>query len=324
MMNNNNNNGFDSADFGADFNGDFSGFSADGSDKKNHVETPEETAARLSRKQLEQMADNLQPRQQAILQALQHARYMSSGQVAEFGFGDAASQSAAQRAANRTLNHLQDNGLVSSLGRRVGGVRAGSSGYVWNLTNAGFRLLNLDPNLDNPNQSQAKQPRKRSFEPSPRFLSHTLGVSELYIQLLGMGGIELVEVQFEPQCWREFAGGYSVGGTGGTKQQLKPDLYAVTSDGDYEDSWFFELDLNTEAPSRIVSKCELYEAYYATNAEQRQSGVFPLVVWIVPDGKRRDTVKQHIAQASTLRHKELFVVVLPDELEALVRKGAGL
>jgi hypothetical protein len=310
MSNNHNNGGFGGADFGGDF--------YDPSDEKIHVETPDETAARVSRKQLEQLAGNLQDREHAILQALQHTRYMSSGQVAEFGFSDAASQSAAQRAANRALNHLQDSGLISSLGRRVGGVRAGSSSYVWSLTNPGFRLLNLGNDQDNPN---AAQPRKRPFEPSPRFLNHTLGVTELYIQLLGMNGVTITNIQFEPQCWREFAGGYN---TGGAKQQLKPDLFAVTSDGNYDDSWFFELDLATEAPSRVVGKCEQYEAYYNSNAEQRQSGVFPLVVWIVPDGKRRTAIREHISQATTLRHKELFIVILPDELDALIQKGAGL
>jgi ribosomal protein S11 len=297
-MNYSNNNG---GGFGADF--------PDFSDDKIHVETAEETAARISRKQLEQLAGNLEDRQHAILQAMQHTRFMTSGQVADFGFGDAATPSAAQRAANRTLHHLQDNGLISSLERRVGGARAGSSSFVWGLTNPGFRLLNLDSDTD--------QPRKRPFEPSPRFLNHTLGVTELYIQLLGMNGVTITDIQFEPQCWRDYTG------TGGIKEQLKPDLYAVTTDGTYDDSWYFELDLATETPARVISKCEQYEGYYNSNAEQRQSGVFPLVVWLVPDSKRKEAVQSHIAQ-SPLRHKDLFTVIVPEELEGRIRQGAGL
>jgi len=96
-----------------------------------HVETPEETAARLSRKQLEQLAVDLQGRDQAILQALQNSRFMTSGQVSRQHFeADHANPSAAQRAANRAMNRLQNHGLITSLNRKVGGVNGGSSGFV--------------------------------------------------------------------------------------------------------------------------------------------------------------------------------------------------
>jgi len=283
---------------------DYNNNPGDGFDHgRYHVETPEEVAARLSRRQLENMAVDMQGRDRAIMEALENCRYMTTGQVADFGFTDHANPSAAQRAANRTMHRLRDMGLTSTLDRRIGGVRAGSSSLVWGLTNPGSRLLNL---------GQDNQPRKRSFEPSAQFLNHTLGVSGLYTQLLGFPGITVVEVQFEPSCWR----GYD-------NATLKPDLYAVTSDGVYEDYWFLELDLATEAPSRIVDKCGQYEAYHNTGAEQKNIGLFPAVTWIVPDEKRRATVKNHIAESLELRHKGLFTVVLPDELEALIRKGAG-
>jgi len=268
-----------------------------------HVETDAETAARMSRKQLENMAVDFQGRDRAIMEALENCRYMTTGQVADFGFSDHANQGAAQRAANRTMNRLREMGLTSALDRRIGGVRAGSSSLVWGLTNPGSRLLNLDS--DTP-------VRKRHFEPSAQFLNHTLGISGLYTQLLGCAGITVVEVQFEPSCWRNYGSAI-----------LKPDLYAVTSDGVYEDYWFIELDLATEAPSRVADKCGQYEAYYNTGAEQNNIGIFPAVVWIVPDEKRRKTVKNHIAQSRELQHKNLFTVILPDELEALMRKGAG-
>ena len=273
--------------------------------EKYHVETPEETAARVSRRQLEQFAVDLQGRDQAILSALQNSRFMTSGQISRQHFeADHANPSAAQRAANRAMNRLQDYGLISSLNRRVGGVKGGSTGYVWGLTPPGVRFMNL---------GQDDQPRKRSFEPSPRFVEHTIGVSELNVQLLGMAGIAVMDIQFEPNCWRSYSG-----------KTLKPDLYAVTSDGEYEDSWFFELDLATEAPSRIVSKCEQYQDYYRAGIEQSDNGVFPMVVWIVPSPKRKSGLQEHIQQNTTLTDKGIFVFVLPDELEALIRKGAGI
>ena len=115
-------------------------------------------------------------------------------------------------------------------------------------------------------------------------MEHTLAVSELHTQLLGIEGITLTDIQFEPACWRSYHG-----------TALKPDLYAVTTDGKYEDSWFFEIDLATEAPSRVVSKCEQYQEYYRSGVEQSKHGIFPLVVWIVPSAKRRATLQGQIA-----------------------------
>ena len=286
-----------------DNNNDFGGF--DGI----HVETPEETAARISRRQLEGLTGNLHEREQAILQALGDCRYMTTGQISQIHFGGAATDGAAARAANRAVHRLEDHGLISSLNRRIGGARAGSSSYVWSLTNPGLRFLNLD--------GEGKQPRKRNYEPSPHFLNHTLSITELNIQLLGMAGVTVMDIQFEPNCWRSFTG------KDGARQQLKPDLYAVTSDGEYEDYWFFELDLATEAPSRVLSKCEQYQDYYRSGMEQSDLGLFPMVVWIVPDDKRKDSIQSQIRQSVNLTNKEIFLVILPDELEPLIRKGAG-
>lgn len=274
-------------------------------DGKYHVETPEEVAARKSRRQLEDMVVDLQGRDTAILQALNDGRFMTTGQVSQMHFEDGhANPRAARRAANRAMQRLQGYGLISPLERRVGGVKGGSSGYIWSLTTPGARAANLGG--DEPK-------RRRQFEPSARFVEHTLGISELNIQLLGIDGIAVTEAQFEPNCWRSYGG-----------KTLKPDLYAVTSDGEYEDHWFFELDMATEAPSRVLSKCEQYQDYYRAGVEQGGHGVFPAVVWIVPDQGRKDSLQGHIAQSAALTQKDIFMVILPDELRGLIRRGAGL
>ncbi len=91
--------------------------------------------------------------------------------------------------------------------------------------------------------------------------------------------LTLQEIQFEPDCWRD---------------KLKPDLYAVTISNKYAYHWFFEIDRDTEAPVRIISKCRRYADYYRSGAEQKLRGVFPLVVWLVPDEKRKTSLEQHI------------------------------
>jgi len=259
----------------------------------------ENPAERISLRRLQQLALQLPPRDLEILRDLEKRRYMTSGQIARKHFTDASNDASAQRSANYVINRLQKHGLILSLTRRIGGIKGGSKGFVWSLTTSGCRLLHLDGET---------LPRYRAFEPSPRFVEHTLALSELDLQLRSINGITLMEIQLEPACWRDCNG-----------VKLKPDLFAVTSDGEYEDHWFFEIDLATEAPCRIAQKCEQYEAYYRSGAEK----IFPLVVWIVPDSRRKTSIQEQIAQSKTLKHKSIFTVITPDELEGLIRKGAA-
>jgi len=252
---------------------------------------------RLSRRKLERMAEASSPRDLDVLITLGDCRYATTSQLTRLHFTDNATPKAATRSANRALAKLQEQKLISSLDRRIGGMRAGSSDFVWSLTSGGSRLLNLETDQDT-------EPRRWRHDPSPRFVEHTLAITELYVQLHGIDGISLGLAHFEPLCWRD---------------RLKPDMFAITSDGEYEDHWFFELDLATEAPVRIIQKCELYEEYYRSGGEE----VFPLVVWIVPDKKRQETLREQIAQSKLLKHKNLFAVITPDELEGQIRKGAG-
>ena len=271
----------------------------------NPAEAQDEIAARVSRRRLERVASSLHDRDRAILYALRESRFMTSKQVSRQHFeADHTNPTAAQRAANRSMHKLQGYGLTTTIYRRVGGKKGGSSGYVWSLTPLGARFLGL---------GEDGQTRKRSFEPSPRFVEHTLAVSELHTQLLDITGISLTDIQFEPHCWRSYHG-----------TALKPDLYAVTTDGKYEDSWFFEIDLATEAPSRVVSKCEQYQEYYRSNVEQSMHGIFPLVVWIIPSAKRKATLQSLVTGNAAITCKNIFTFILPDELEALIRKGAGV
>ena len=258
----------------------------------------------ISLRRLQQLTIQLPPRDLDILRDLEERRYMTSGQIARKHFSHASNETSAQRSANFVINRLKKHGLIIALARRIGGVRGGSKGFVWSLTSSGYRLLHLDGE---------EIPRRRAFEPSPHFVEHTLALSELDLQLRDFDGITVMEIQLEPACWRD-----SNGAT------LKPDLFAVTSDGEYDDHWFFELDLATETPARVVDKCRQYQTYCRTNTEQSKYGVFPLVVWIAPNERRKASLREHIQQCAELTFKNLFTVILPDELEALIRKGAGL
>lgn len=263
---------------------------------------------RLSHKRLLEMDIVLGERDKEVLLAVQRHRYLMTGQVQRLIFTNAATSTAALRAASRCLRKLKSLGLVCSLTRRIGGVRAGSGSLVWYISHAGERLLRL--------HEHKPVPVRRFFEPSPYFLAHTLAVSEISIQLTELcreQGMELSSLQPEPECWRAYS-------EHGAYLSLKPDLYAVTVSGEYEDRWFFEVDLDTESPAKVIEKCQRYHQYYRTGLEQKAAGVFPLTVWIVPDQGRRDRLAAAIRTAFD-KQPRLFAVITGDELAHLVKYG---
>ncbi len=271
--------------------------------------TAGEERRRLTRQQLVETAAALSERDRDILTAVQRYRYLLTGQIQRLYFYTAATQTAAHRAVARSLKRLRGLGLVDHLARRIGGVRAGSGGLVWHLTHAGERLLRLN--------EQSASPVRRFFEPSPYFLAHSLAVAEVAVNLTEIcreqRGMKLTALQPEPECWRTYS-------EYGSMLSLKPDLFAITMSGQYEDRWFIEVDLATESPSKVVDKCERYHKYYRSGLEQQEAGVFPLTVWIVPTVERKEKLIKHIREAFD-KQPRLFTVITKDELWALVCQG---
>ncbi len=266
---------------------------------------------RVSLKKLEELEPSLSDRNKKVLRSIQAYRYLTTSQIQRLHVIDAATPSAALRATSRNLKKLKELHLIDSLDRRIGGVYSGSGSSVWYLDAAGEHLLRLTDN-------KKARPHKASFEPSPYFLVHTLSVSECVVRLTEVcrkKGMHLTEAQNEPYCWRPY-------NSAGKIIALKPDLFAITLCHMYEDRWFFEIDLATESPIKVIEKCHRYHQYYRSGLEQEQYGVFPLVVWIVPDAARKSSIEIRI-KAEFLRLPNIFVVITPDELETLVRQGAG-
>jgi len=255
---------------------------------------------KITRKKLTQYNRILSKRDKEVLQSLKTCEYMKTNHIQRLHFNKKTI-----RAVVYSLSKLRTMGLVKPLERRIGGVRAGSSSYVWALTMAGLELLHL-----NNHESPAKS-RKRVYEPSYIFLNHTLGVSELYTRLCTTTATNLMKAEFEPHCWRCYSANFGVNAT------LKPDLYAVTATSGFEDYWFFEVDLDTEAPTRIIRKCESYIRYFRTGNEQKRTGVFPRVAWVVPDDKRKITLKKHIDEHLS-DYADLFAVIVFEELDTLL------
>ena len=101
---------------------------------------------------------------------------------------------------------------------------------------------------------------------------------------------------------------------------LKPDAYLELVSREYEDHYFIELDRSTESLTRIVNTCKKYIEYYRSGVEQRQHGVFPFVLWIVPDDKRKPAISKAI-QTELYNFWELFTVITLDDYQNYIKGG---
>lgn len=257
------------------------------------------------------VAGALSERDWAVLTSVALHRFLTTRQVEQFHFHDHASALSAARTARRVLRRLAAVRVLDPLARRVGGVRAGSTSYVWRVGPLGHRLLRS-------RAITAGTQRPRS-EPGLRFLEHCLAVADVHLELVSAeraGALELSEVHLEPAAWRTYLG------PAGERLTLKPDLFAVTAVGDYEDHWFLEVDRGTESLPTLLRQCRQYETYRRSGQQQEQSAVFPLVVWIVPEGARKERLSRALRAAGDLT-VGLYRVVLPGELRELVSGGAA-
>jgi hypothetical protein len=258
-----------------------------------------------------ELASRLGERDWEIITSVRSFKYLTTRQIARQHFGLAASNGPIPRHANHALARLRELGLLTNLERRIGGVRAGSGGHVWQITDLTRRLLG--EHLNEPTTG-----RLRVFEPSTTFLEHTLAVAEVVISLQEVASgteIKLSHLEVEPECWRSYLG------PSGETKWLKPDLAVVTESDGYEDHWFIEVDRATEPPNRVIKKCRQYEEYRRCDREQAQHGVFPAVVWVVPNERRRYQLRGRLT-SEVDNDDRLFTVVTPSDLGALVVAGA--
>lgn len=125
-------------------------------------------------------------------------------------------------------------------------------------------------------------------EPSLTFLEHTLATAEIFTGAYE-SGLEVLEVQTEPACWRTVS-------TGMTWETLKPDLFLEVAEDDLIHSWFIEVDRGTEWQPALRRKAERYlTAYRHGFVDEDDPSTFPRVLWLVPDDRRREFVTKAVA-----------------------------
>ncbi|SHE25555.1 replication-relaxation family protein [Actinomyces glycerinitolerans] len=268
------------------------------------------TSARVGRRQLQAIADQLDTIDRQLLGLLVAHRYATTRQLARIISltGRYASDRSALRQTSRRLSRHRQLGLTDHLERRIGGAKSGSTSHVWRLREPGHRLTSPDATV-----------RKRTSEPSYAFLAHTLAITEARLiieQAAHHAGGRLTLLATEPECWRTWHG------PAGTKRWLKPDLEAITTTahGD-QDHWLLEIDLGTENPARLLAKCHDYQTHLNTGTEQATHGYYPQVVWLLNNPDRATRLTQQITNQATFTPGLFKITASPEELTRLIQNG---
>lgn len=266
---------------------------------------------RLGSHNLPTLQTMLSDRDREMIRLVWEHKFLTTRQLQRLLFWRHATTDAGTRACVRVLARLREKRFLYRLERQIGGVRGGSGAFVWGIGPAGDRIMRAEPN-------SVRTKRTRSFEPTGLFLNHTLAVAEVRVQLeeaAQQGDLELLDIETEPANWRTFTS------RDGSAQILKPDLRTVTAVRDFEDHWFLEIDLGTEATPALLRKCLIYQQHKASGLEQAWHGLYPLVVWLIADQRRRDRLVAAI-RADKRLDERLFRVIDPSELVPLATNSA--
>lgn len=232
--------------------------------------------SRISSVRLRLLIDELTPRYTTPLPHLARVRLLSGGQLDRLLAEPELSPESVGRVRRRIMARLTHLGLVAMLGQRVGGIRAGSVGHLYALTTAGHRLLALKNGEPEPPRTQP------SLVPGDLFLTHTLTVSGVYVDLIEhtlTGTFSVHTFTTEPQCWHSTgSGGY-----------LRPDAYVILRTGALGQCWWLEIDNGTETIPRLRAKIRTYRDFL-TSGGVGPDGVPPRVLFTTPDQQRADLI----------------------------------
>jgi len=249
--------------------------------------------------------DQLSDRDHTILTDLERVRVLTGAQLQRLRFADIAKSSRA-RDRRRVLTRLVYHGFVSTLDRRIGGVRAGSAGHVYRLTPTARRLLEM----------QRQRSTRRPRTPGASFLNHALDISDIYVTLIETSRINdfcVSTFDTEPACWHPTGNG----------AYLKPDAYLVLATSTYKDCWWLEIDRATESKPRIKRKIQTYINHLTTGGTGPDS-IPPRILFSVPDHQRTQAISTVITTlaAETKIDQMVCVTTHTDTPQFLIKELA--
>lgn len=248
-----------------------------------------------------EVQERMTTRDWAIIDSLARTRVLTGAQLERLHFADLSPLTRA-RIRRGVLVRLASWRLLVALGRRIGGVRGGSSGMVWSLDVAGQRLARLREFHGYTNGRL-----RRPWTPGRMFLQHSLAVSEVLVSVTELSRAEtfdLVRFVTEPACWQPNGiGGY-----------LKPDAYLVIENRDVTDYWWLEVDQDTESRPTLRRKLLAY-VEFLRRGQRGPDDVVPRVLVTVPTKARR-LVLEHVIANLPSSADRLFYVVEHDQASA--------
>ncbi|WP_367133282.1 replication-relaxation family protein [Saccharothrix sp. HUAS TT1] len=230
--------------------------------------------------------DELSERDRAVVELVGRFRQLTTKQVRALNFADLASPTP----ADRTLKRLVERKYLARLERLLGGHRGGSAQYVYQLGRAGWKLVG----------------REGAYW-APRAVNlHALAVADCFVALKDAerrGKLEVVTFTTEPDC-HQIVG----------QVCLTPDAYIeLAVHGQKLTSWL-EVDRGTEHLGVIREKCERY--WKAFNSGQ-WDGVFPYVLFVVPDDRRTSAI-QRVFRAGPAEAEQLFSACTVSEFPVIL------
>lgn len=249
----------------------------------------------------EQLVASLSDRDRSILVDVARLRVLTGDHLTRLHFHDLAPDSR-DRTRRRVMAWLVEHRLVATLGRTVGGPRAGSAAHTYALGVAGQHALPLLGAMDAEADRIIGRPRT-PWTPGQMFLAHTLAISTLYCMLRErerVGELTLAQFTAEPASWHP-------DGKGGF---IKPDAYVRVQHGDFEDVWWVEVDRATESIPTIKKKLITY-LDFARAGGVGPDGIMPRVLITVPHGSRLAAVRDLVARLPSPA-TELIATVLHD------------
>jgi hypothetical protein len=231
---------------------------------------------RTTWRQAEELKARLGDRDWQILHSLQCSRVLTGLQLTRLRFYDLSPDSQ-DRTRRRVMERLAGWQVVTRLDRVIGGVRAGSTGWIYSLGPVGQRLLLLEA-LER-GQTRIRKP----WTPSPLFLAHSLAISEIYVQLVEAtrhGDVRLTSFDAEPNSWwPDGLGGF-----------LKPDAFVVLSGPRFDELVWLEVDRATESLPTVRRQLTAYLGF-VTRGQFGPSGVTPQVVLSTPNARRAADIR---------------------------------
>lgn len=230
----------------------------------------------------ERLLPRLSDRDWAILYSLKRSRVLTGHQLGRLHFFE-LSNLTQHRTTRLVLKRLTDWQLLTRLDRAIGGVRAGSTGWVYSLEPLGHRLIQLQTD------SRDDQRIRKAWTPSLLFLKHSLAVAELYVQLAERSrsaAYQLAEFVTEPDCWW----------SDGLGSWLKPDAYLVLRTLDYDELVWLEVDRATESLPTLKRKMLGYQNF-VERGQLGPDGIMPHVVISTPTWERANAVQKIIEPA---------------------------